>query len=163
MNRWLFAVTILFSFGIVAAAPPPAKPAPSKVEGKPVAVGDTVSLAAKPSTGPVIILPQPRLGDPDKPDFENGCQLRVPFEARVLGLLPDPVAEAVIVVDYHASAKDLSSFYCRDGAVLLFSRDGWATLKAAEAAVAQERAAQDRRREAVRKILRQSGRAADRK
>ncbi len=156
MNRLLSIATILFSYGIVAAAPaPPVK--------KPATVGDKVVLATTPSSGPVTILPQPRLGDPDKPDFESGCQLVLPFEVEVLGLLQEPGDGHAIVVEYRTPDKTSRYFRCNDGAILLFTQEGWDKLKAAEAAVAKERADQERRREEIRKILRQRGRSAARK
>jgi len=149
MNRWLIMATIVFSCGIVMAAPAPAaKKAP--------AAGDKVVLQAKPSAGPLILLPNPRLGDPDSPDFESNCQLAVPFEAKVLGTLPDPAVADIVVAEYHSSAKDQGMFNCRSGSILLFSQDAWTALKAAEEQLAKEKAEQQRRREAVREIIRQN-------
>lgn len=147
MNRWLILATLAFSGGLAAAAQPPT-PSP--------AVGERITLAARPSNGPVIMLPRPRNGDPDSPDFEANCQLTTPFELTVLGILADPGAASIIVARYRTASQDQGFLRCRDGGVLLVNREDWNTLKAAEAALARERAEQDRRREAVRAIIRRS-------
>ena len=148
MNRWLIVVTIVFSCGILAAAPTPAVPElPAK--------GEAVSIDADPMKACLSVAmmhSRPRIGDPDSQNFDSECNLSTPLTAKVLGTFED-----IIVVEYKASGQSFAGSPCGESSVLLMSRQSWQALKSVEAALAKEKAEQQRRREAVRAIMRQNG------
>jgi len=154
MNRWLIMATIVFSCGILAAAPTPAVPElPAK--------GDTVSIDADPMKACLSVAmmnSRPRIGDPDSQNFDSECNMSTPLTVKVLGAFED-----TIVVLYTTTGQSFAGSSCSESGILLMSRQSWQALKSVEAALAKEKAEQQRRREAVRAIMRQNGVSAAKK
>ena len=83
--------------------------------------------------------------------------MTAPFTLKVLGTISDPALGDIIVVEYRPSAAGSPSlFRCRGGSTLVFDQKAWTSLKAAETALVRATADQERRREAVRDILRRN-------
>lgn len=135
-------------------------------------MGSGIARAASPDAGSVV-LPKPgetaafeadalafswraalrdvsaQVGDPDDPRFEMGCEMSPPFTVRVLGGY-----DATVVLRFETTTKkDRESFACKNGGVVTVSLNAWTVLKKAEAEVAAEKAAKERRREKVRGIV----------
>lgn len=89
-----------------------------------------------------------RVGDPDSAAFEENCTVSGPLQATVLGSF-----EGVIVARYTSTSRPYPGS-CPNGRYILLDRAAWTALTQVEARLARERAARERRRGVVRRIIR---------
>ena len=119
------------------------------------ATGERVSVDASVYTSGLsleLIRTTVRNGDPESERFEQPCTPSSPMTAVVLGSVDD-----AIVVRYATSAG-MYAGTCPNGGVVLLDLAAWNALKRVEARLARQRADRERRREAVRAILRSRAR-----
>ena len=139
-----FLFSVSASAQVVPATPGRAPLAPPKI-------GDTVQLDADAlafGARPLLEKSVPNVGEPDDERFENMCDLHPPFKVTVIGTF-----EETVVARHQDSNAKKSMFDCRNNGVILFSTAAWTSLRRAEEAVAQAKAAKESRREEVRRII----------
>ncbi len=129
-----------------ASAAEPAKPAPLPKPGDAVRIDVEVQ---KPTLSQALNYDALRIGDPDSEKFEDTCRPSLPLSVEVIGVIDE-----TIVGRYRSPAKPGDFMACANGSVILTDRAGWAGLKALEAAAAREKAAKEKRREQIRRLLR---------